>query len=42
MIFNKKQTTNNQDTDKQLLLDGMRQIMTGNYAPIDTSAFTDP
>ncbi len=42
MIFSKKQTTNNQDTDKQLLLEGMRQIMTGNYAPIDTTPFSDP
>lgn len=42
MIFKKKATTNNPDTDKQLLLDAMRQVMTGNYAPVDTTPFSDP
>lgn len=42
MGFKKKNVTNQHDNDKKLLLEAMQQIIDGNYAPVDTSPFSDP
>lgn len=42
MIFKRKDKTPQKADDRQLLLDAMHQVIEGNYAPIDTSVFTDP
>ena len=42
MIFKKKSAENAKNNDRQLLLDAMHQIMEKNYAPVDTTTFSDP
>ncbi len=42
MKFKRKNETIAKENDKKLLLDAMHQIIEGNYAPIDTTPFSDP
>lgn len=39
-MFNKKSTTQT-DNDKQLMMQAMENIINGNFAPVDTSSFSD-
>lgn len=41
-MFKRKNASVDKSNDKQLLLEGMQQIIDKNYSPIDTTAFTDP
>ena len=42
MLFKRNNTLNETENDKKLLLDAMHQVIEGNYAPVDTTLFSDP
>ncbi len=42
MLFKRKNVTTETKNDKKLLLDAMHQVIEGNYAPVDTTPFSDP